>query len=112
MTEETIYVQPNPPAPTRPVVFDPAICDGCNNCVETCQTDVFIPNPLEGKPPIIMYPDECWYCGPCVDVCPKEGAIRLNYPLMWRVPWRDKKTGEHFWIGMKNPPPPNTRPQP
>ena len=112
MTEEIIYVQPNPPAPTRPVVFDPAICDGCNNCVETCQTDVFIPNPVEGKPPIIMYPDECWYCGPCVDVCPKDGAIRLNYPLMWRVPWRDKKTGEHFWIGMKNPPPPNPRPLP
>ena len=110
MAKEKLYVFPNQTAPSRPVVFDPDICTGCNICVDVCMADVFMPNPEKGKPPIVVYPDECWYGAGCVDVCPKPEAIRLNYPLLWRVPWKRKETGEFYWIGMKNPPPPNTKP--
>jgi hypothetical protein len=34
----------------------------------------------------------------------------VEYPLNQRVGWKRKATGEYFRIGMKNPPPPNTRP--
>jgi len=110
MSNQITYMIPNPTAPTRPVVFDSAICDGCNMCVDICQADVFMPNPERGNPPVILYPDECWYGGPCIDICPNPGAIRLNYPLMWRVPWKRKSTGKHYWVGIKNPPEPNPKP--
>jgi Fe-S-cluster-containing dehydrogenase component len=60
-----------------------------------------LPNPEEKKPPIIFSPDECWYCGACVFACKITGAINANFPLMWRVPWKNKSTGEHNWIGKK-----------
>ena len=110
MNDDPVYMIPNATSPTRPVILDPLICDGCNLCVDICQCDVFMPNPEQGKPPIILYPDECWYCGPCVDVCPRQGAIRLNYPLMWRVPWKRKSTGEYCWYGKKRPFPSNDKP--
>ena len=65
---------------------------------------------LKGEPPIVLYPDECWFCGTCVEDCPVPGAIRMEHPLNQRVGWKRKETGELFRIGMKNPPPPNTRP--
>lgn len=65
---------------------------------------------LKGSPPIVLYPDECWFCGTCVEDCPVPGAIKLQHPLNRRVGWLRKETGEYFRIGMKNPPPPNTRP--
>ena len=110
MSEEKVYAFPNQTAPTRPAVFDSDICTGCNMCVDACQCDVYMPNPEKGEPPLILYPDECWYCACCVDNCPNPGAIKLNYPLLWRVPWKRKDTGEYYWIGMENPPPPNTKP--
>ena len=94
--EKEAYAVPNLPGPGRPVIFSPEICNGCNRCVEICPLDVFIPNPEKGKPPIILYPEECWYGGCCVEECPRSGAIRLNHPLMQRVRWRRKTTGEHF----------------
>jgi NAD-dependent dihydropyrimidine dehydrogenase PreA subunit len=96
MAQETVYATFNAPAPLKPVVFDKEICNGCNWCVEVCQMDVYIPNPEKGEPPIILYPDECYYCGSCVTECPKPGAIKLNHPLMQRVRWKRKETGEHF----------------
>jgi formate dehydrogenase major subunit len=63
-----------------------------------------------GEPPVLMYPDECWFCGCCVAHCPVPGAIRMEHPLNQRIGWKRKETGEYFRIGMKNPPPPNTRP--
>jgi hypothetical protein len=30
--------------------------------------------------------------------------------MMQRVRWKRKATGEHYRVGMKNPPPPNNRP--
>ena len=112
MVELKVYATPNLVTPNNPVVFNPDICNGCNTCIEVCMSDVFMPNPEKGKPPIILYPDECFYGGCCVKECPlrDKGAIRLNWPLMQRVRWKRKETGEHFRVGMLNPPPPNTRP--
>ena len=84
-------------------------CKGCNICVDVCRSDVMVPNPEKCKPPIVLYPDECWFCGCCVEHCPT-GANRLEHPLNQRIGWKRKETGEYFRIGMKNPPPPNTRP--
>jgi NADPH-dependent glutamate synthase beta subunit-like oxidoreductase len=61
-------------------------------------------------PPLVLYPDECWFCGTCVEECPVKGAIRMEHPLNQRVGWKRKETGELFRMGMKNPPPPYTRP--
>jgi len=72
--------------------------------------DVMVHNPKKGEPPIVLYPDECWFCGTCVEECPAPGAIRMEAPLNQRVGWKRKETGELFRIGMKDPPPPYTRP--
>ena len=111
MSKEKVYAVQNLSTPSRCITFDENICDGCNICIQHCQMDVLHPNPVKGKPPIVLYPDECWYGGCCVKECPKgrEGAIRLNWPLMLTMRWKDKKTGEHFRYRMKNPPPPNPR---
>ena len=98
MAQETVYAIPNVTTPNRPVIFNPDICTGCNICVETCQMDVYIPNPEKGKPAIILHPDECWYCGCCIDYCPMPGAIKFNHPLIRRVRWKRKDTGEHFRV--------------
>jgi MinD superfamily P-loop ATPase len=108
--EEKAYLVPNPAMPGRVIVFDPELCTGCGECIEVCRTDVMVPNPGKGEPPIVLYPDECWFCGCCAAHCPCPGAIRVEYPLNQRVGWMRKETGEHFRIGMRNPPPPNTRP--
>lgn len=98
MAQQQLYAFPNVPTPNVPVIFNPDICDGCNECVEVCQIDVFIPNEKPGEPPIIMYPDECWYGGCCVFACPKEGAINLNWPIQQRSHYKHKATGERFMV--------------
>ena len=109
---DKVYMVPNPPTPNKGVELNPEICNGCNQCVEICRSDVLMPNPEKGKPPIVLYPDECWFCGCCVDECNQSGAIRMVHPLNQSivVSWKRKETGEYFRLGMKNPPPPNTRP--
>lgn len=107
---DKVNVTPNQVIPFQPVVIDPELCTGCNMCVDACHTDLFIPNPEQGKPPVVLYPDECWFDGSCVEQCPVPGAIKLQHPLHQRIGWKRKDTGEYFRIGMKNPPPPNTRP--
>ncbi len=111
MSENT-YMIPNPPTPNTPIVFDPSLCNGCKMCVEVCRNDVLMPNPEKGKPPIVLYADECWYCGGCVEECPRQGAIRMVHATMQNISvnWKRKETGETFRLGMKNPPPPNTKP--
>jgi NAD-dependent dihydropyrimidine dehydrogenase PreA subunit len=94
MRRKKLYAVPEPGA-SNPVIFDPDICDGCNRCLEVCQMDIMIPNPKKGKHPIVIYPGECWYGGCCVAICPRQGAIKLNHPLMNRVRWKRKTTGEH-----------------
>lgn len=107
--ENNAYAVPNPITPGQVIVIDEKLCNGCNTCVDVCRVDVMVPNLEKGKSPIVLYPDECWFCGCCASDCPV-GALRVEYPLNQRVGWRRKDTGEYFRIGMKNPPPPNTRP--
>jgi NAD-dependent dihydropyrimidine dehydrogenase PreA subunit len=111
MTEK-LYLVPNPPTPNRVVEFNAQICTGCNLCVEVCPTDVMMPNPEKGNPPIVVYAEECWYCGGCVEECTRPGAITMVHPTSQRISvnWKRKDTGDYFRLGMKNPPPPNTRP--
>jgi len=106
------YMVPNPPTPNRAVDFNPETCTGCNQCVEICRSDVLMPNPEQAKPPIVLYPDECWYCGTCVLECRHPGAITMLHPLNQSVSviWKRKETGEHFRLGLLNPPSPNTKP--
>ena len=73
------YALPNRVTPGNPVLFDAAICDGCNRCLTVCLEDVFVPNPEKGKPPLILHPDECWYCGLCQSICPTN-AITVVFP--------------------------------
>jgi NAD-dependent dihydropyrimidine dehydrogenase PreA subunit len=108
--EKKAYMVPNPVTPGPVIIIDPNLCNGCNTCVDVCRSDVLVPNPKKGKSPIVLYPDECWFGGCCVSHCPVTGAIRMEHPLNQRVGWKRKETGEYFRIGMKNPPPPNTRP--
>lgn len=73
------------PCSATPLIYDEEKCIGCNACAEICQCDIILPNPEKGKYPIVMFPGECYYCGACVMVCPKEGAIRLQHPVMNRA---------------------------
>lgn len=106
------YMIPNPPLPSRAVEINSDTCTGCNMCVDICPHDLLMPNPVKKQPPIVLYPEECWSCGSCVEECPWEGAITMHHPLKQNVSvrWKRKETGEIFRLGMKNPPPPNTRP--
>jgi NAD-dependent dihydropyrimidine dehydrogenase PreA subunit len=93
-----IKATPNPITPNKPLLFEKKRCHGCNVCVDICPMDIMIPNPKKGNPPIILFPEECWYCGSCVLHCPRKGAIELNLPLIQRVRWKRKETGEHFRV--------------
>lgn len=110
--DSSVQLTGNLVTPNRPIRIDPEYCSGCNKCVEACMNDVFMPHPERDRPPFVVYPDECWYCGNCVKICPceEEGAIELVWPMLQRVRWKCKETGEHFRVGMPNPPPPNTKP--
>jgi NAD-dependent dihydropyrimidine dehydrogenase PreA subunit len=96
--KQNINITYNSPSPSRPIIFDSDKCIGCNKCVQVCLRDIFIANKEKGKPPEVVFPEECWYDGSCIFACPVEGAINLNFPLMWRVPWKRKKTGEMTWV--------------
>lgn len=63
-----------------PPVLNKDICEGCGNCVDICQNDVFFGS-KKGEVPSVTYPEECWHCNACVFECPVEGAIRLRIPL-------------------------------
>lgn len=79
------------PCSANPITFDKNKCIACNRCVNICQVDIMIPNPETGKTPIVLYPGECYYCGSCVMVCPKQGAIKLQHPVMNRAKFVNSK---------------------
>jgi NAD-dependent dihydropyrimidine dehydrogenase PreA subunit len=104
------YLVPNPQMPNQAIVIDEGLCKGCDKCVDVCHSDVLVTSAEKGRAPLVLYPDECWFCGCCVAHCPVDGAISVEFPLFQRIGWRRKETGEYFRIGMKDPPPPCTRP--
>ena len=110
MTFTEAVMQPNPMTPHIAIIFHEDKCIGCNRCINVCRADVLHPNPVKGNPPVVLYPDECWFDGCCVLACRIEGASELNSPLQQKTAWKRKDTGEFFRVGMKNPPPPYTRP--
>lgn len=112
MGKEKVYMLPSKITPSKPVVFNEEVCNGCNKCVDQCMMDVLYPNPVKGKPPIVLYPDECWHCANCMNDCPlrDQGAIKVIWALMTIMRWKRKETGEHFRLGMPNPPAPDLRP--
>lgn len=42
------------PCSARPLIYDEALCVGCNRCAQVCQVDILLPNPEKGKPPTPM----------------------------------------------------------
>ncbi len=93
-TDTKCYAFPNKTTPGVPVVIDETKCTGCNKCVTICTTDVLVANPEKGKPPIVMYPEECWYAACCVGECPVPGCLTMRHPLMARVHYKNKESGE------------------
>jgi NAD-dependent dihydropyrimidine dehydrogenase PreA subunit len=112
MEEEKACAEQRVIPSNEPIEFDENICIGCNQCVEACMNDVFVPTVEKGKPPFVRHPDECWYCGCCVMECPlfEKGAIKVKWPIKTDLRWKRKETGEHFRVGMADPPPPNLTP--
>jgi NAD-dependent dihydropyrimidine dehydrogenase PreA subunit len=108
--ENEAYIIQNQIKTGPTVVIDPELCTGCNSCTNVCRQHIILPSPEKNKPPILLNREECWYCGCCALYCPVPGAIKVIHPLVQRVGWKRKETGEYFRVGMKNPPPPNTRP--
>ena len=96
--DEFAPVEVSPPETAKPVIIHSEHCIGCNTCVDVCPQDVFLPNSSAGEPPVVAYPQECWHDGVCVEHCPSQGAIELKHPLMQRVRWKRKGTGEHFRV--------------
>lgn len=94
------------------VQFNALVCTGCQKCLEACPNDVLGPNPEPQKPPVVLHPDECWLCGCCLMECPvsEKGAIEFKWPLKFTIRWKRKKTGEHYRVGMPNPPQANPTP--
>ncbi len=66
-----------------PPLIDEKLCTRCGNCVDVCQSDVFLV-PSESGVPSVKYADECWHCGACVAECPVE-AVSLRVPLPMMV---------------------------
>lgn len=95
-----------------PIEYDQAVCINCNRCVEACMNDVLAPHDVKGGTPLVFHPDECWYCGSCVMECPNKDkeAIKVVWPVNLQLRWKRKATGEHYRVGMANPPAPNKTP--
>ena len=57
----------------KPTV-DPDKCEGCEECVENCPSEVF--EMQDGKS-VVVNEDECLGCETCIEVC-EQGAITVE----------------------------------
>ena len=55
-----------------PAKVDESKCNACEECVETCPTEVI--SMVDGK--AFVDPDECIDCEACIEACPEE-AIEM-----------------------------------
>ncbi len=53
--------------------IDPALCNGCGICVDSCCTDV-IRMDDETKKAVIKYPEDCMLCLVCELDCPQHAV--------------------------------------
>lgn len=51
------------------VVVDPDKCEGCEECIEVCPTDVF---EMEDDKSVPVNAEECLGCESCIEVCDQE----------------------------------------
>jgi|YNPNPStandDraft_1061719.scaffolds.fasta_scaffold02190_1 NAD-dependent dihydropyrimidine dehydrogenase PreA subunit len=59
--------------------IDPALCNGCGECVAACQSHALA---LVAGKAVLVRPDLCQYDGGCEPVCP-QGAIQLPYLIVF-----------------------------
>jgi Fe-S-cluster-containing hydrogenase component 2 len=69
------------------VEVDPALCTGCNVCVEKCQLNARVM--VDGIAQVNL--DRCIGCGNCVVLCPS-GANKMRHKETEKIPPKDKTT--------------------
>ncbi len=56
------------------VIIDEEKCEGCEECVDTCPSEVL---EMQNGKAVVINEDECLECESCVEVC-EPGAITLE----------------------------------
>ena len=57
-----------------PAFVDKNLCNACEECVETCPTEVI--SMVDGK--AFVDPDECIDCEACIEACPEEAISMVD----------------------------------
>jgi len=52
--------------------YDPALCIGCEVCVDVCPHAVF---GMNGRVARLIHPDDCMECGACQLNCPADAIV-------------------------------------
>ena len=57
-----------------PALVDPAKCNACEECVESCPTEVI--SMVDGK--AFVNAEECIDCEACIDACPEDAIAMVD----------------------------------